>query len=419
MRREYFATRGNMNGDSDSPVTNRRINGGLAARHEAAVEAQRSLDEEKLKAFKAGRGDVDGAGRGVSNKYLNEVEVALGLSAAAAKEAHLARLREAGELAGEVASSRRTSHGTAGLAGMESPAPSPEPRGRSQDVETLARRKSACGLGSPPQGQGGGGGGPNAKTLADGACLDAQGEGEGESEDATTTTASTSIPGTPTPPHTREVHTRSPSFTPSATADTPLEVPVEGTIETEAPVKVPVKEMAAASLDGKEESAEEAADADAGTSTNKEEEEAAQAVTEEATAEASPVEPAAAPAPEPEHKSAPTAVEVPPTTVFKATKKQTTKQRLAELVAAAPDLIQFKPGYSELAECSFQPLTELALLLEPLDWLVRVEGHINTVKDNGTLLANDDPKVRFFCTETDPPDPRCGLNSVHHFLHFL
>jgi hypothetical protein len=256
--------------------------------------------------------------------------------------------------------------------------------------------------------------------LADGACLDAQDEGEGESEDAATTTASTSMPGTPTlltPPHTREVHTRSPSFTPSATADTPLEVPVE----TEAPVEAPVEEMAAASLYGKEESAEEAAVADAGTSssTNKEKEEAAQAATEEATAEASSVELAAAPALEPEHKPAPAAVEVPPTTVFKATKKQTTKQRLAELVAAAPELIQFKPGYSELAECSFQPLTELALLLEPLDWLVRVEGHINTVKDNGTLLANDDPKVLSFYTQTDPPDPRCGLNSTHQFSPLL
>ena len=85
-----------------------------------------------------------------------------------------------------------------------------------------------------------------------------------------------------------------------------------------------------------------------------------------------------------------------PISVFRSGQKEKEGSQLLELLRKAPELIHFKPGYSELSPVSFGPLQEMAELLANVDDMVRVEGHINTVKDDGTVLANDDPKIRVY-----------------------
>ena len=58
--------------------------------------------------------------------------------------------------------------------------------------------------------------------------------------------------------------------------------------------------------------------------------------------------------------------------------------------------IRFDPGYSTIMEESSVILDDIALALCAngiTNYNIRIEGHINTVKDNGTRLANDDRKI--------------------------
>lgn len=113
------------------------------------------------------------------------------------------------------------------------------------------------------------------------------------------------------------------------------------------------------------------------------EEEEEESDTAEVAAESRPTpEPAPAPAPTVSEKS-----------LF-------THRALATLLSQAPDSVHFMPGYSTLADKSSEFLERTAEVLREANYRVRIEGHINTVKDNGTVLANDDPKIRVYedCT---------------------
>ena len=58
--------------------------------------------------------------------------------------------------------------------------------------------------------------------------------------------------------------------------------------------------------------------------------------------------------------------------------------------------IRFDPGYSSIMEESNVILDDIAAALNSKGvdhYNIRIEGHINTVKENGTRLANDDRKI--------------------------
>ena len=100
---------------------------------------------------------------------------------------------------------------------------------------------------------------------------------------------------------------------------------------------------------------------------------------------------------------------------FKAAMADPTKPQVWEKLELNQEIL-FVPGYSRLAEESFPLLDRVAAFLRKVSAPVRIEGHINTVKDNGTILRSDDPKILVYednCTGLQLSERRAAAVSAY------